>query len=378
MERIADTRPNNNEIEVSVFGPGYGESIVIHIGDGKWIIVDCCINPFSGKPAPLEYLERIGVDPTSSVRLIVATHWHDDHIRGLSRVFRACKQSDFSFSVALQSRQFVSLVQARGARHMMSSSGVDEFYEIHSAMADRATAAAPSGIHPRWAVADRLLWQESRPGSAGDYSNHIYALSPSDAEVSRSLEEIASLFPTARSPKRRMAARSPNHCAVVLWINVRGTILLLGSDLEETNDPNTGWAKILLSATRPPGQACLFKVPHHGSHTADHPGTWARLLEPRPLCILTPFWKGSTKLPKPSDIERIMHHTDDAYISADMKTKRIKRVKPVEETLRGAVRSIYPVHSSFGHVRVRSSATPDCPHLKVDMFGDAIPLKAFK
>jgi len=208
--------------------------------------------------------------------------------------------------------------------------------------------------------------------------NQVYALSPSDAAKSRSLEEIANLFPMAHSPKKRVTSRSPNHFAVVLWVNIGGTILLLGSDLEEADNPETGGARILLSTTRPGGRACLFKVPHHGSRNADHPGVWSELVRPHPVCVLTPFWRGSTKLPKRSDIERIMQHTDDAYISADLKAKRLKRHKPVEEMLRGAVRSIRPLHSSFGHVRVRSSAVGDRRQLTVDLFGDAIPLIAFQ
>jgi beta-lactamase superfamily II metal-dependent hydrolase len=378
MERVADIPPDDNQIEVSVFGPGYGESIAIHVGNGVWIIVDCCINPFSGQPAPLEYLERIGVDPASSVRLIVATHWHDDHIRGLGKVFRACKRADFSCSAALQRKQFLALVQACGTRHMMSSSGVDEFFEIHSAMADRARETASSRIHPKWAIADRLLWQECHPSATVDPAIHVYALSPSDAAVSRSLEEIAGLMPTAHSPKKRVTVSSPNHFAVVVWVNIQGIILLLGSDLEETNDPSTGWAKIVGSTTRPAGQACLFKVPHHGSRNADHPSAWSNLVEPLPLCVLTPFWRGSTKLPRRNDIERIMRHTDNAFISADLKAKKLKRPKPVEEMLKGAVRSIHPLHSSFGHVRVRSSTQMGPGALAVDLFGDAIPLSAFQ
>jgi hypothetical protein len=86
---------------------------------------------------------------------------------------------------------------------------------------------------------------------------------------------------------------------------------------------------------------------------------------------------GSAQLPRRSDIERIMQHTDNAYISADLKAKRLKRRKPVEEMLKGAVRSIRPLHSSFGHVRVRSSGQMDPKELAVDLFGDAIPLNAF-
>ena len=37
-------RPATNEVEISLFGPGYGECIVIHVGENEWVIVDSCID----------------------------------------------------------------------------------------------------------------------------------------------------------------------------------------------------------------------------------------------------------------------------------------------------------------------------------------------
>lgn len=34
------TAPEVGEIEVSVFGPGYGESILLHAGDNDWFLID--------------------------------------------------------------------------------------------------------------------------------------------------------------------------------------------------------------------------------------------------------------------------------------------------------------------------------------------------
>ena len=85
-------------VEMVVFGPGIGESIVIHLGNNEWIIIDSCI--FSGEdvPAPLLYLRHIGVDASSAVKRVLATHWHDDHIRGLGAVLCECQQARFAMS----------------------------------------------------------------------------------------------------------------------------------------------------------------------------------------------------------------------------------------------------------------------------------------
>lgn len=34
------TGPRLDEIEVSLLGPGYGESVVVHMGGGEWMVVD--------------------------------------------------------------------------------------------------------------------------------------------------------------------------------------------------------------------------------------------------------------------------------------------------------------------------------------------------
>ena len=83
--REVGVAPSKDEVEVTLLGPGYGESIVVHFGQGEWIIVDSCIND-AREPQALEYLRAIGVEPDEAVSLIVATHWHDDHIRGMAKV----------------------------------------------------------------------------------------------------------------------------------------------------------------------------------------------------------------------------------------------------------------------------------------------------
>ena len=47
--------PCHDELEVSIFGPGIGESVVVHLGYGDWIVVDSCLNPRTRLPAALEY-----------------------------------------------------------------------------------------------------------------------------------------------------------------------------------------------------------------------------------------------------------------------------------------------------------------------------------
>ena len=52
--------PEHNVMEVTVIGPGYGECILLHIGNGSWVIVDSCFNAES-HPAALKYFHEHGI-----------------------------------------------------------------------------------------------------------------------------------------------------------------------------------------------------------------------------------------------------------------------------------------------------------------------------
>src|SRR5476651_2566238 len=101
--------PSPNELELSLFGPGVGECLVVHLGSGNWMIVDSCLKEPRGRPIALEYLESLNVDVGSQVKLVVVTHWNDDHIQGIGEIVRAASSARFACSAALGSREFFSV-----------------------------------------------------------------------------------------------------------------------------------------------------------------------------------------------------------------------------------------------------------------------------
>ena len=377
----ASSPPQEDEVEVSVFGPGYGESVLVHIGHQEWLLVDSCLDFASRQPVPLAYLRSIGVNPSEAVKLVVATHWHDDHIRGLGTVLHTCEAAQFVCSVALRSDEFLMLVDAMETRAMMTSSGVREFAEILHVLQERRQASSQQTPGPHWAVADRLLWQRSPVAREPFISCTVHSLSPSDRAVTLAYQEIAQLLPPIpppkQAPKRRLIAQPPNHVAVVLWINIGNVSLLLGSDLEETKEADMGWSVIVGSTTRPQGQADVFKIPHHGSRTADHPPVWSELLKVEPMAVLTPFVRGSVSLPTTTDTHRICSRTPHAYTTAVPHSGRTRRRDAaVDRTIREIVRSIRTVHGPQGQVRLRryAFASPN-NDWQVDLFGAALPLQ---
>ena len=345
--------PGDDEIELILLGPGYGESIVLHIGGGTWVVVDSCADP-DGTPRALSYLESIGVDPARSVALIVATHWHDDHIRGIARLVEACPDARFCCASAFCSNEFLALVGTLEGQHFSAAgSGLREIHDVFSRLGN---VRKP----PTHAVANRLVFQKD--------GCKIWSLSPGDGVFQRFLKSVGSLVPRQGENKIRIPSLSPNEVAVALWVECGGGSLLLGADLERR-----GWSAILGDSMRPAGKASVFKVSHHGSANADEPAVWKQMLHDEPVAVLTPWRRGSRALPTMADVKRISCAAPNSWITATDKTGHARvryENKMVERTLRESGVRIRRLAGSAGMIRLRWRIGSD-DEWKVETFGNA-------
>jgi hypothetical protein len=171
--------------------------------------------------------------------------------------------------------------------------------------------------------------------------------------------------------------QTPNHVAIVLLVKIGDLVLLLGSDLEETGHPGTGWSVIVDSTTRPSDAAGFYKVPHHGSRNADYPSTWTDMLQTEPMAALTPFVRGNVKLPTENDVNRICSRTPKAYATAVPRQRQVRgRSNTVDRTIRETVRWIGEVYTSQGQIRLRKKILASGENdWHVKLFGDALPLR---
>lgn len=360
--------PATNELEVSLFGPGVGESVVVHLGNGDWLVVDSCIDRTDGKAIALAYLKRLGVDPATAVKVVVATHWHDDHMDGLAEVLRAARGSKFCCSAALARREFYRLIASRG-RALTTSSGIDEFDEILEILKARAPAGARRiGVGPDWSTANQRLFQ--REAGQGILPAEVYALSPSPSSVTLGFLEIAAQQPPAGTRNRRLVSQSPNEASVALHVRVGHSCALLGADLENSNDPNVGWRAIVGSAARPQGRAKILKVAHHGSPNADHPGVWPTMLTEGPLSLVAPYSRGVRPLPSHDDLRRLRDRSDEVYCTSLSGGGLPKRDPAVEKTLREMTKARKVLSGRMGHVRVRLRGD-DGSQPRIELFNGA-------
>ncbi len=352
--------PNINEFELTLFGPGYGESIVIHLGDGHWIIVDSHLTS-ENKPQATSYLQSIGVDLAKDVCLIVATHWHDDHIQGIADILKTCSSAEFCCSVFLTRKEFLAAVYALEERHLtFRGSGAREIYRVIRHLKD-------ANRKFKFALANRRIYSQN--------GCDIWTLSPDDGLGLDFIQSIGDQFPELGGNKRRAKNQQPNRFCVVLWIEISGVVVLLGADLERN-----GWVKILNSSERPDDQASLFKVPHHGAQNADKLDVWQKMLNSNPIAILTPWKKGGRILPKEQDIERIVSHTKNAFATSLpekslYKARKSRSRNPaVEKTIRESGINIKKFATSDAFVRLRRPIGSPADWT-VDLFGRACRLR---
>jgi hypothetical protein len=300
------TAPNPDELEVTLLGPGFGESLVIHLGDGRWIIIDSCIDSETDEPAALRYLARIGVDPASSVSHIVATHWHDDHVGGLSKVVEKCASATFCCAAALTSPEFLNLVTVFNKRTISITTGLSEIEKVLYLLMQRRA-------EPKYVLGDMPILM--LPATSIAPEARVTALSPVNAEYVRFLKSLARHVPTSLTTKHRFPRPNENDISIATLVTVGDACALLGADLETTSSPDRGWDAVLKSTNRPADVASLFKVPHHGSVTGHHHDVWSGMLTSQPVAILTP-WNRGTRLPTRSDRTRIASYAERSFITA--------------------------------------------------------------
>lgn len=317
----------------------------------------------------------MGIDPSSAIEMVVASHWHDDHVRGLSALFREAHTAKFVCSPALTRKEFLALSDLYAKTESALQNGPKE---IQACLDEVAKRKAAGQSHPiRYAQPDRTLLELS--SSHHSATTRLLSLSPSDEMVSRTLMYASQTLSALERGVREdsLIASAPNDTAIALRLDIGGRSILLGSDLEETNNPSVGWSSVLQGLATPHRPAQTFKVAHHGSYTGHHPDVWTTMLSPNPLSLLTPFKLGRHQLPTDDDRTRILALTGNAYISADPHAKS----KPTTEIARKAAVLVNRTASnrrlaitSVGHIRWRAPLSDAADPGVVSLFDGAMLL----
>ncbi len=301
--------PNNNIGEIALLGTGggYGESCVIHLGNQNWIVIDSCINPNTKECLPLIYLREKGINLANDVKLIICTHWHDDHINGISQLLKECRNCQFVISKSIERKKFLQLVllDYKKIKKEASNSSTNEFNECLEILKERKTQIIN-------AIKDRILFSLK----TADFTSEIISLSPSDYSVMKSSEEISTLITEFGASNKKIITSSPNSRSVAIYLKLGTHRAILGADLESNSDNRLGWSNILEFNHSIDKKSTFFKISHHGSINGHDDRIWSTLLEPKTIGTLTPYNKNKT-LPTQEMINKFKSLSENVYITSN-------------------------------------------------------------
>lgn len=187
-------------------------------------------------------------------------------------------------------------------------------------------------------------------------------------------KEISNLITEYSRSNRKIVARHPNDKSVVLHIKINNNGILLGADLEVSEDRRKGWLCILDQSQCTSLKSSLFKIPHHGSENGYHHEVWDKLLVENPIAKLTP-WNRGTKLPTLEMLKKYNELTSELYTTLH-KTSNApkKRSKSVTKAIMRANNTLREVKYSFGIVRSRLDANKTNRVWHVECFNEAVKI----
>lgn len=295
------SRPGVAELEISIFGSGFGECLAVHVPGGKWLIVDSCRND-DGQPAALAYLDQIGVSAVNDVRVVLASHWHVDHVDGIASVVGRCESAEAVISGALHSRELFAYA---GAAHYLGEAVPAAIREL------RELAESIKQTRPRRVLTTAQARMELFHHEHGGVVSSVKALSPSPAAVHSAISDLRRMRLRAGT---RVSFPRPDHngAAVVLQVRAGDIGVLLASDLEEHADPARGWRAVAdgFSGER---LRDVVKVSHHGSANGNSDCIWDELMVPHPLGLITHFHNGSVHLPMEDQLSSICEKCEQLF-----------------------------------------------------------------
>ena len=310
--------PPENQIQIVVFGPGFGESILMHLGNRNWIIIDSCLNE-EESPVALSFLKNLGVNVACEVKLVVATHWHTDHTMGLFQTLSECKKAEFVVSETLKDDNFKAFLKVHNSNSNSSeptNSDIEVLRCFNEVIYNR-------GKSPKFAKQGQEIWFASKGELKHNKPVQILALSPSDFQLNEFLLKIGnqmdfmkSKFNTSPVKKKAISLDNENDISIATLVTIGDFSILLGADVEMSNNPTYGWKNIVNNYKRRKPKSNILKVPHHGSKSGHSEEMWEFLLKKNPISILTPWNVAGRSLPTLQDIKRVKSRSDSTYITS--------------------------------------------------------------
>ena len=301
--------PATGSLTIYVFGPGFGESQVVALPDGRWMVVDSCVH--HGVNLPLELLRHFEVP---AIDLLAVTHGDLDHYKGLPEVV--------AHGNVKYGWRCPGLQTAREILLDLEKTEPEPGFAEALRMLDALDPLMKKNSFP-----PVFLVREYRRGSG----YKITAVAPCSAELAYDKQYVSRLFKRlkrgeklTRDEKRQLMGEANRlSLALVVWWNSVG--ILLGGDVEHDQaNPDRGWGGVIRELTED-GQLSLIqglrmvKTAHHGSDGAFSEEAWAchaagDLVE---LAVVTRFNRGKNPPPHASGLAGIQRYARQLVLTSE-------------------------------------------------------------
>ena len=367
--------PLDDEIEITVLGinESVGESIVVHIGSGEWVIIDCC-KTRDGINLPLYYLSEIGAD-LSKVLRVACTHLHSDHIVGLSEVLDRCKNSRFAYSMVgdHNSLKYV-IAQYKKDANLPNEGTFGEFMKCIDIVKKQRRKVVPIGL-------DQPIF--------ADPNRKILGISPSINMNEMYQWKLLRYNLNDPIPSNLLKT---NFCSVASILLIGKVHAILGADLESNRRYNEdieackencnrkskrGWCNVFQSS-----QYFLhykydyIKISHHSSSTGYCPLLWEQFMSHQSIGSSTIFVQGKNALPSQEMINKYADKCSELYYTSKIPTSiRDKKGRSIlDDKKKTAIIDMCSVQEGIGVISSRRKIDGSNSWV-TDMYESAIRVK---
>lgn len=357
---IRKGKPAKNEIEITLIGAGSnaGESIVVHLTDNKWMIIDSCTA--DGEVLPLYYLQQKEVN-LDDVVFVMCTHWHSDHVRGLSNVIDACHNAKLILPAFFTQKKAYEVLFAGSVTNQ--SPVAKELHACLNVIKVREGALKkPMYLGPR---------DELKTINCDGVNVEVRSFSPSDymKELYDKLLALSTFQEMANTDME------PNMCSSVIDISTSNQQLnvLLGADLEcnrehkddlncKTNCADCfamGWCNIVVESERYKERAKYnyIKAAHHSSVTGYCPNLMDTKVDKDSTIITTTVFENGAgvRLPKQDMMKLYLSKADNYFITAQQSKPIVVNDgrTEIEELKHNGVEMVKAVESQCGIISTR-------------------------
>jgi len=312
--KLTDLELGEDLLYLFVFGPGFGESVVLRVPPNEWVVVDSLRHQTKQEDANPAL--RLLAAHDATVAAIALTHRHRDHAHGLYQLLDRRRQG----SPVGRTDVFATPDEDwRGSQDA-------------SLVLDTGTVAS---------LLNRIdhIWLTDPPSEWPLVEGATRAVGDATIEV---------LSPPPNSKPKRGDLNLLSSAMLVTWSECR---ILLGADL-----PVAGWRSVAKSVPCASGLATshALKVAHHASKGAQH-ATAIGVPPPRDrVCVATPFNHG----------HQLPNYADDHGVDLLLRTHVAVGVTAVPPSVRGAStprRKMQPKREQFGELTLTHEVTKAVP-----------------